>query len=476
MAQVKYEKLPLFGPDSADDSPDVNSQLTQNMWPKMRVIGSRNVIAMYGVPGLTQIAEASSGGATRGRGVRFNGYAYLVIKNKLVQIDSNNNVTNVGTLNSSVGRIEMVEGRAYLMIVDGTDGYAYDGTTFTDIRPGDADFPANPSHVAYLGGYFIVNKGDSDEFYISTNEDPTAWAALDFESAAEKPDNAFGLETTSKDLYIFGNESIQVYYNSGDPLFPFTLYQGAVLNYGVDAPHSIVESSAGVFFLATAREGGIAVVHLNGFQGIVISNSIADDLKDFATTEDAYGYVYRFSDKTYYQLTFPTEQRTFEYIVEDQFWVERKSDGLTHHLSSGHVFFNNLNIIGDQSTGEIYKIDGTVYTEDGLPIQRIRRTQNINKGWNGLIFHEVVLVIEAGVGTVSGSGYDPEVAMRYSDDGGHNWSSWLNAPMGKLGETKNGCVWTKLGLSDNGRVFEFKVTDPVKTVFVDAFARISVVK
>lgn len=474
MATNQYEKLPLFGPDSADDSPNVNSQLTQNLWPKMRTVGARNVIAMYGVPGLTEVTIAPSGGPCRGNGVRFAGNAYMVVKDKLLKIDTVWTATEVGTLNSSAGSIDMVAGRDYIMIVDGADGYTYDGTTFAQIS--DPDFPADPTHVAYQGGYFITNKGDSDEFYISAPDNPTSWAALDFESAAEKPDNCFGLETTARDLYILGDESVQVYDNSGDPLFPFTLYAGAVLNFGLLAPHSLVSSSMGIFFLGTAEEGGIFVTMLNGFQGTVISNDIADDLKDYTTVADATGYVYRYSDKTYYQLTFPTEGVTHEYIVEDQFWTRRKSNGLTRHLSIGHVYFNSVNVIGDSNTGEIYKLDGTVHTEDGSYIERIRRTQNINKGGNGLIFHEIILLIETGVGTVAGAGANPEVAMRYSDDGGHNWSSWQNGQMGAIGKTDTECYWTKQGLSPMGRNFEFKITGPIKTAFVDAYARVTVVR
>lgn len=474
MSSSRFDRLPLFGPDSADDSPNVNSQLTQNLWPKLRVSGSRNEIAMYGVPGLTKVATAVSGGACRGDGVVFNGYAFFVENNKLVRLDTNFNPAEVGTLNGTAGPCEMVAGRDYIMIVDGTDGYTYDGTTFAVIS--DLDFPADPSHVDYLGGYFITNKGDSDEFYISANEDPTSWAALDFESAAEKPDNCFALATTQKDLYIWGDQSVQVYYNSGDPLFPFTLYSGAVLNFGILAPHSLQSSSTGQFALATSEEGGIFVVMVNGFQGVIISGDIADDLDSYTSVADAVGYVYRFSDKSYYQLTFPSEGVTHEYCVEDQFWTRRKSKGINYHRSRGHVYFNSVNLLGDYITGEIYKLDGTVYTEDGDDIERIRRTQMIHKGANGLIFHEVVLLIESGVGTTSGAGNDPEIAMRYSDDGGHNWSSWMNASMGKLGEHHIQCVWRKLGISELGRIFEFKVTDPVKTVFVDAYARVTVTK
>lgn len=474
MASNRYENLPLFGPDSADDSTNVNPQFTQNLWPKTRAIGSRNVIAMYNPPGLTKVATSVDGGPTRSNGVVFGGNGYMVIADKLVKMDSFFVLTSVGTLNSSAGRCTMVAGRDYILIVDGTDGYTYNGTTFAQVS--DGDFPASPTHAAYLGGYFIVNKGDSDEFYISANEDPTSWGALDFDSAAEQPDNCLGLETTNRDAYVFGSDSTQVYYNSGDPDFPLTLYRGAVLEFGVAAAHSIASSSAGIFLLATAREGGIVVAQVNGMQPVIISNDIADDLKDFSTFADAEGHVYRFSDKTYYTITFPTEDKTFEYCVEDAFWIDRKSDGIGRHRVAGHVYFNQLNVFGDYNTAEIYKLDPTVYTEDGVAVERIRRSKIIHKGWNSLIFHELVLVVEAGVGTVSGAGSDPEVAMRYSDDDGHNWSSWLNSSMGQLGETSVQVYWQKLGLSDHGRIFEFKVTDPVKTVFADAFARVSVVK
>lgn len=53
------------------------------------------------------------------------------------------------------------------------------------------------------------------------------------------------------------------------------------------------------------------------------------------------------------------------------------------------------------------------------------------------------------------------VQIRYSKDGGRNWSSWRERSLGELGEFMKRVRVLRLG---QGRqwVFEWKVTDPVR--------------
>ena len=57
--------------------------------------------------------------------------------------------------------------------------------------------------------------------------------------------------------------------------------------------------------------------------------------------------------------------------------------------------------------------------------------------------------------------------MRYSNDGGHTWSSEKWASLGKIGETRRRAQWRRLG-SARDRVFEVTITDPVKRVLLGA--------
>jgi hypothetical protein len=72
---------------------------------------------------------------------------------------------------------------------------------------------------------------------------------------------------------------------------------------------------------------------------------------------------------------------------------------------------------------------------------------------------------ETGVG-LDGSvqGSDPQVMLRWSDDGGHTWSSehWL--PMGALGNYGLRVIWRRLGVTTQirDRVYEISGTDPIK--------------
>jgi hypothetical protein len=69
-----------------------------------------------------------------------------------------------------------------------------------------------------------------------------------------------------------------------------------------------------------------------------------------------------------------------------------------------------------------------------------------------------------------GQGSDPEVMLRWSDDGGHTWSNYHLASMGKIGEYFKRVFWRRLGmtLKLRDRVYEVSGTDPVKVAIVGA--------
>ena len=64
-------------------------------------------------------------------------------------------------------------------------------------------------------------------------------------------------------------------------------------------------------------------------------------------------------------------------------------------------------------------------------------------------------------------GYDPQVMLRWSDDGGHTWSSEHWTSMGKIGEYGYRTFWRRLG-SSRDRVYEVSGTDPVKIAIMGA--------
>lgn len=63
---------------------------------------------------------------------------------------------------------------------------------------------------------------------------------------------------------------------------------------------------------------------------------------------------------------------------------------------------------------------------------------------------------------------DPQVMLRWSDDGGHTWSNERIKGIGQAGQYRARCYWTRLGRSRD-RIYELSASDPVPFRIVDAY-------
>lgn len=63
------------------------------------------------------------------------------------------------------------------------------------------------------------------------------------------------------------------------------------------------------------------------------------------------------------------------------------------------------------------------------------------------------------------------VDIRYSKDGGHNWSDWRRIPLGETGDFVKRVETRRLG---QGRqwVFDVRITDPVRTDIIAASIKV----
>lgn len=103
-----------------------------------------------------------------------------------------------------------------------------------------------------------------------------------------------------------------------------------------------------------------------------------------------------------------------------------------------------------------------------LIIRRLRRAPHLSREqlWN--FYHLLQLDLETGVGLSDGQGADPQIMLRWSDDGGHTWSDeyWVSA--GRQGQYKARAMFRRLGRSRD-RIFEVVVSDPVRWNLIAAY-------
>lgn len=110
-----------------------------------------------------------------------------------------------------------------------------------------------------------------------------------------------------------------------------------------------------------------------------------------------------------------------------------------------------------------------VGTRQTVPIKWVRRTSQMSDELLWLFFSEFQLMFQPGVGQANDPGANPQIGLRWSNDGGNTWSNqrWVSA--GLQGQYGTRAIWRMLGRARN-RVWELTSTDPVVWAIVDAFA------
>jgi len=164
------------------------------------------------------------------------------------------------------------------------------------------------------------------------------------------------------------------------------------------------------------------------------------------------------------------------YDAATQAWHERAgfSNGdFTRHRSNCQMAFNNKVVVGDFENGNIYAFDLDDFSDNGSIQKWLRSWRALPTGQNNLkrtTQHSLQLDCESGVGLNLGQGSDPQVMLRFSDDGGHTWSNEHWKSMGKIGEYYKRVIWRRLGMTTKlrDRVYEVSATDPVKIAIMGA--------
>lgn len=467
-------KIPFTGELGSGKSPFVNYQKTVNLFPEIAKDGRADV-ALYPTPGFTTFSNI---GIAPVRGmIPFGNLLYVVCGNQFMQVSITGSYTVLGNISSSDGPVKFASNGTQIIFVDGLKGYLYVPSTLTftpSISVVAPNFPDGATHVEFFDGYFLANDPkNAGRFWWSDSYNGLSWNGLSFATAERSPDALQALAVNGRELWLLGTESAEPWYNSGAPIDPFQPISNGFSEWGCAAPYSVATNNGVIYWLTANKHGHGQVVMASGMQPQVISsNAIADIISTFTTISDAFGYTYDYQRHSFYVLTFPTANRTFVYDITTQMWHEWSTNGIDkRHISDCHVMFQNNHILGSSESGQLLLMDWNTYKDGQYPIHRLRRSQYVWDGNDGWVFHNKVRVeCEAGVGDTTT--ITPAIMLRWSNDGGKTWSAeqWRN--LGETGEYLRVAEWRKLSRA-KVRVYEVKVTDPVKVIIVNAYVDVS---
>ncbi len=391
-------------------------------------------------------------------------------------------------------------------------GYIYNFDTGALTQITDEDFPG-ASTVAYLDGYFVFSEPNSQRIWVTTLFDGSSVDPLDFASAEGAPDDVVGLVANHREVWVFGNNSTEVWYNSGDVDFPLSRIQGAYNEVGCVAPNSIAKLDNSIAWLGQDARGRGIVYRANGYQAQRIStHAVEYAIQSYTDMTDAVAYSYQQDGHEFYVLNFPLADTTWTYDAATGAWHERRglNNGVyTRHRSNCFVNFNGLLVVGDFENGNLYELDLDTYADNGEVQKWLRRWRALPTGQNdfkrtaqhalqlvcetgvgieGLVFNGDLLV-EVGVALMVSDGVplalgatitpdadaDPQVMLRWSDDGGHTWSNEHWRSMGEIGRTQTRVIWRRLGMTNKlrDRVYEVSGSAAVKVAIMGAELTVS---
>lgn len=461
----------FIGPSYTLQSVNIDCQRSINLFPEINALGTgkeREVAALVPTPGKRLLVTLPTS-PVRGSYTASNNEVYVVGGNKLYSLSSSFVATELGTLTTSSGPVSMADNGTEVLIVDGTNGYAWNMTTDTFQQIADPDFFA-ADQVVYIDGYFICNKKGSQFFFISGINDIT-FDALDIGAAEGFPDSIIGLVVLQQKLYLFGTQSGEVFYNAGDALFPFIRIPGQIIDIGCSATFSIAKIGETVFFLGGDATGTGIVYAIQGSMPKRVSTfSIEQEIRKLTQNQisRATSYTYQQGGHQFYCLNIPGLTSTWVYDLSTQFWHERQYLslwGLERDLAECHNLSFGLNTVGDWASGNIYELDRDSYSDNGISVVRERTSPHFSQGLKFVRHSSFQLDMETGVGLNTGQGIDPQVMLQWSDDGGHSWSNeyWVSA--GAIGKTRTRVKWRRLGISRD-RVYRVRISDPVKVVLL----------
>jgi len=467
-------EFPFLGGSFNGRSPSFDGQRSINCYLEPSESGtSRSAAVLYGTPGLAPWLSLD-GGRVRGC-LRFSeNVAIVVAGTKVWKVERSKVATEIGTVADVGPVVSMASNGTTVMMVDGPGGYFIDPAEGTIAAVASENF-FGADRVDFIDGYFIFNRPDTGQFQI-TGLYSTDIEGLDFATAEGGPDNIVSLIADHRELWLFGEDTTEVWYNVGDVDFPFQRIQGAFLEVGCIATASVAKADNSIFWLASDDRGFGTVQRAAGYSPQRVSNhafefAVAQYMKA-GTVADAVAYTYSQEGHTFYVISFPTANATWCLDVSTGLWHERLyrdpvTAQLERHRSNCQMNFAGLTIVGDYETGNLYALDLDTFTDNGVPLPLIRIAPHITNDTKRVLFHALELTMQTGVGLTEGQGADPQAMLQFSDDGGYAWSNELWTTIGRIGERNSRVRWLRLGQSRD-RVFKVTITDPIRRVITSA--------
>lgn len=458
----------------------LNAARLVNLYAEQAPEGSMSKWVLYGTPGFKSWdahPAALGAGPIRAGHQRYD-HVVILSGQQLFAVYQNGTVTPItGAAPAPDGAVTMIDDGVQLGLLVGTSMYYASGFALAGVS--DSDFPSSgATSLDYIDGYAILTANAATsaspylgQFFISNLHDFAAYDALDFATAESSPDSLTKVLAHHQEAWLFGEQTTEVYTNTGASPFPFERIPGSLINKGIAARESAVVMDNAPFWIGHDR----IVYRAEGYTPRRVSIEPVEEILRSGTVSDAVAHTYSQAGHEFYVLRLPSIGRTLVYDAAvgavDRYaaWHERQSGTATEPAAWGITCMFEAfgkTVVGT-ADGHVYELDLDSCTEGDDQIRRVVTSAPLYPDGKRGVMREIELECELGVGIKSGQGSDPQAMLRFSRDGGMTFGNERWASLGAVGSRRARASWAQLGMFRSG-VAEISIADPVKVAIYGA--------
>ena len=441
-------------------------------------------VTQYVRPGLKPLGGPPEPGFARCLYGATNGDLYVVFGQIVYYVDPNWKFTQVGVLvtNASTPVLMADNGTSIIVVDNSANGYAITMATRAMVEITDPNFVGSTG-ADFIDSFLILNKPNTNEWYC-TLSDEIAFNGLYVGVKTAWPDNILRAVAIEREVWLFGPKKSEPWYNAGATPFPFQILPGIIIEQGCAAQYSPAKMDTNVYWLSQSPEGARMVMRGNA-QNVaqrISTNAIEKEFLKYARVDDAIGSVYQIEGHSFYELHFPTADKTWSFDQATEQWFENCSidnNGVLHrsrYAFTAYAYGKNLAL--DWATGALYQIDQQTYTDNGQVIPWIRSFPHFINELKYVNLAAVTASVETGTrpGTGENDQFDspwnngfssgfgpitavpkPTITLRLSRNGGESYGNNRPKGLASSGHYRSMMRWRGNGVARDW-VIEFSST------------------
>lgn len=441
-----------------------NAQTCINLYAEQNPSDAPFPVTHYPAPGLSVLSDFGGiyTGSVRGLYDASDGSVFAVIGGAVINWKGPGTAGHVllGTIADSGNPVSICDNQDDVVFVDGTAA-GWTVKLAAANTPGSLAAIVDPAwfgstRVDFINSFFVFNKPGTPTFYTSLAGD---FLPLDATYATPKlgwNDDLVACCALHDNVWLLGNSTTEIWFNSGGPTFAFSRMPNAILQQGCVARFSPVIADNAVYWLSQDRWGRNMAMRGEGYLAKRISTfAVEDEWSRYDTLADAIGMAYQIGGHETVAYWFPAGNAWWSYDTSTGYWHERTySDLATAWLPrcmagwgaiSPSLHPNSI-LAGDRTAPRILEVSRMNYTDCGTPIVRQRAWPHAQADGKRLAHTRFAAAFDGSLMTAP-----DEVTLDWSDDGGRNFGAPLTqhaaVPSGQ-----NQHQWRRLG-SARDRVY-----------------------